>query len=177
MRMRKITDAWNSQSGFSLVEVIVALLITGFLGGGVVTALYQIGNVNSIDNAKISAVNQVENAFHYFNRDMQMAQKVEINGNGYWFRFSWTTWDSVEKISVVYLVQNGTLTRSYSVDNDTAVNSVIANYITNYSATPPNTQLTPPEKAWTVEMTASTNSKLKQATVVRKTKIIPRPGS
>jgi hypothetical protein len=78
---------------------------------------------------------------------------------------------------VTYSLTNGVLNRSYSLDGGPAVNSVVGKFISAVSATAPNSGTTPPEKAWTLQMTASTTSRLKQASETRQFKIIPRPGS
>ena len=166
------------RSGITLLEVLIAVAISGLLGGGIVTALSQLENVNSIDNARMISVKQVENAIHYLNRDVQMARQVQINGTGYWVRLNWTTWDSNQnnQVDYIYNATQETLSRSYTVDGGAATVSVVGNYITAVLATMPNGAATPPEETWTFQVTATAVSKLKQAAETRQIKIVPRPG-
>jgi prepilin-type N-terminal cleavage/methylation domain-containing protein len=167
------------QSGLTLLEVLIGVAISGLLGTGIVTALIQLENVNSIDSARMTSVKQVENAMHYLDRDVQMAQKVEANGQDYWLKLSWTIWDTNQNIQVKYIYNTNlkTLSRAYSTDGGAATVSIVGNYITAAQATAPNGGATPPEKAWTFQLTSAAVSKLKQATETRQIKIVPRPGS
>jgi type II secretory pathway component PulJ len=173
MRLFRFFQRWPRQAGFTVLELIIGIGISGIMGAGVITAIYQIGSVNSIDNARVTAVKQVESALHYINRDVQMAQKVEANGQGYWLRLSWTTWDDNQNIRIEYKVDNGQLLRSYSVDNGTAEVSGVAQYITAVSATAPGSS----QKAWVFQLTAQASSRFKQASETRQISIVPRPGS
>lgn len=167
------------QSGITLLELLIGLAISGLLGAGIVTALIQLENVNSIDNARMISVKQVENVMHYLDRDVQMAQKVEINGQGYWIKLSWTIWDTNEIIQVKYIYDSNqkTLSRSYSEDGGAATVAIVGNHITALQATAPNGAITPPEKAWTFQLTSLAVSKLKQAAETRQIKIVPRTGA
>jgi prepilin-type N-terminal cleavage/methylation domain-containing protein len=179
MKIFSSNHCFSRQSGFTLIEVLVGMVICAILGGGVITAMYQIGSVNGINNARMTAVKQVENAVHYLNRDMQMAQKVESDGQDYWLRLSWTTWDNYQNVQVKYIYNTNqkTLSRYYSVDGGVAAINIVGKYVTSVLATKPNAGATPPEKAWTLQLTADAPFKLKQAAETRQIKIIPRPGS
>lgn len=178
----------RNQSGFTLVETIVALAITGILATGVFTAMFQIRNVSNINNARMSSVKQVENAFRYLNRDIQMAQKIEKDGadggyGSYWLKLSWTTWDDDYKYEVLYQFNGEALVRTIASKGpadsgySTESSSTIAGRISAHSATAPNPSTTPPEKHWTVELTSTGTSEHKEATESRVLNIIPRPGS
>jgi prepilin-type N-terminal cleavage/methylation domain-containing protein len=168
-----------SQAGFTLIEVMVALAICGVLGGGVITAIYQIGTTNSIDNARIMAVNQVENAVFRINRDMQMAQKIEYTtvSGVFTLKLAWTTWDNNQSILVQYIWSPSakTLSRSYSLNGGSATTTLIGRYIQNFSVTPPNASAG--ESAWTLSITASVSSRNKTEDETRQFKIVPRPRS
>lgn len=165
------------QAGFTLIDLMLGLVISGILGGGIATLVYQIGSVNNTSNARLSSVSQVENAIHYINRDMQMAQKVEADGIGYWLRLTWNTWEDNKTVQVVYSLSASELSRQYSLTGGTTQNACIANHITGISAAAPDLNTSPPEKAWTIVLTAITSSGSKQATETRQMQIIPRPGS
>jgi prepilin-type N-terminal cleavage/methylation domain-containing protein len=167
----------KARGGFTLIELLVVIAISGLLGSGVITAMYQLSTVNKIDNARMLAVKQVENALYFINRDMQMAQKVEANGADYRLRVSRSDWDTNILTVITYSLDEGTLVRSISVNGGEPVTSIAANYITTLSAEAPDSQSQPPEKAWTILITATASSGNKQLSETRQVQIIPRPGS
>jgi prepilin-type N-terminal cleavage/methylation domain-containing protein len=178
-----LTRLHHDKRGFTLLEILIALAIAGFLAAGIGTGIVQIGKVSDICNSRVTAVKQVENAIHCINRDVQQAQKVEINGTGYWIRLTWVSWDDNSIIQIVYNVDsNHNLIRqeSTTLAGSTVMKTTnVAKYIDSGSkiATAPNTTLTPPEKTWTVQLSAIYTSGLKTASETREIKIIPRPGA
>jgi len=164
----------KKQHGFTLIELLVSMAIVGVLGGGIVTAIAQIGNVADINNAHITAVIQVENAIHYINRDVQSAQIVTAQGST-GFTVTWTTWGSPLAtppvpptcIQVIYsLDNNGNLKRS---------GVTVAKWITSITATPPNPGATSPTQWYTIIINAVVTSGSKQASETRQFDIVPRP--
>lgn len=173
----------DKERGFTLIEILLALAITGILAIGIVVAIAQINKVDYICNSRVIAVKQVENAVHYINRDIQQAQKIEVNGSGYWIRLTWVSWEDNSQIQVIYNVDgNQNLIREELVTlggSTTTSSTNVAKYIESGSkiVTAPDTGQTPPEKSWTVQLTSSYTSGSKTATETREIKVIPRPGS
>jgi prepilin-type N-terminal cleavage/methylation domain-containing protein len=167
----------RNQIGYTLIEVIVGLAISGILGGGIITGIYQIGRVNEMSNARVTSVKQLENALYYLNRDVQMSQSIESNGEDYWLKLNWTEWEENNNNEAIYIVEDGVVTRSYYVNSELVSEKPLASDISAFSATSPDTEASPPEKAWTIEMTAATKSGHQQHSETRQMKIIPRPGS
>jgi prepilin-type N-terminal cleavage/methylation domain-containing protein len=169
------------QKGFTLIEIILGMAICGVLGGGVITAMYQLSTTNSIDNAHSLAITQMENTVYHINRDMQMAQTVDnsIESGIVTLTLKWTTWDSIQNIQVQYIWTPGqhTISRSYSVNNGAATTTIVGKYIQNFSITMPNTSAVPPETAWTLSVSANATSGNKQIAETRLFKILPRPKS
>jgi prepilin-type N-terminal cleavage/methylation domain-containing protein len=182
-RQIRLNRLHHNERGFTLIEILIALAITGFLAVGIGTAIVQIGSVSDISNSRVTAVKQIENAIHYINRDVQQAQKVEINGTGYWIRLTWVSWDDNSIVQIVYNVDsNKNLIRQVSstVGGSTSTSTTtVAKYIESGSkvVTAPNTTLTPPEKTWTVQLSSTYTSGQKTASETREIKIIPRPGA
>jgi prepilin-type N-terminal cleavage/methylation domain-containing protein len=172
----------KGQRGFTLLEMAIALLITATLSFGIVSATSQITGINSLDNAHVVAVKQVENAIHYINRDVQMAQKVEIDGTGYWLRLTWTSWGTP---TATPPVPPATTQITYNVDSDGnlirsdgSANMTVAKFITAKSAVLNVDSLTIPAKKWyTIRISCTATSGPKQASETREVEIIPRPGS
>ena len=63
----------KGKQGFSLVELLVAIAITGLVVSGLGTAIYQIITVPEYGNDKLTATHEVQNVAHWFNLDGQRA--------------------------------------------------------------------------------------------------------
>ena len=63
----------KSENGYTLVELLVTIAISGlvFLIAG--TAIYQLSTVSGYGNSRLTAVHEMQNAAHWFNRDGQEA--------------------------------------------------------------------------------------------------------
>jgi prepilin-type N-terminal cleavage/methylation domain-containing protein len=172
-----MTKFFCNQIGFTLIEVVIGIAISSLLGGGIVTAVYQMGWVNDMSNARVSAVKQVENALYYINRDVQMAQQIQTNLQGYWLKLSWSTPEDNALNEVTYSVQNGVITRRQSINGSQTSQKEVASHIVHAAVTAPNYSAIPPEKVWTIQVVATTYSGHQQVSETRQIEIIPRPGS
>jgi prepilin-type N-terminal cleavage/methylation domain-containing protein len=165
----------KSQPGFTLIEIIVALAITGVLAAVIATSIYQVSMVNAGSTSRVSAVTQVENAVHYINRDVQMSQKVQPQGSqGFPLTLSWTAWDDNSLNQVVYKLQSGNLVRTFSINGGTPTTKTVAVAISAASA---DTNCSYANHALTLKISSSATSNFKQDTETRICQIIPRPGS
>lgn len=64
------------QLGFSLVELLAALAITGLVVSGLGTAIYQMLSVTQYGNARLTASHELQNAAHWFSFDGQRASSA-----------------------------------------------------------------------------------------------------
>ena len=167
----------SGQKGFTLIELLVALAISGVLAGGICTAIFQIGNISDINNSSVIAVKQVENAVHYINRDVRMAQNIDSDGDDYWLKLSWTNWDDNSKHEVKYSLADTDLSRRYSVDEVVQSEIKVARFISYVQITSPDTEASPPEKSYRIAVSSTVTTGLKQAAETREIKIIPRTRS
>jgi prepilin-type N-terminal cleavage/methylation domain-containing protein len=71
----------KKQSGFTLIEILIALLIVGALSTGITMTISQIFNSNVRNTARMTAVQNVQSAVHWLSRDAQMAQTVQAGGS------------------------------------------------------------------------------------------------
>jgi len=69
----------KDQRGFTLIELIVAIAITGLITGGITTAIFQVFNVNTLSNNHMLALRQVQNAGYWISHDAQMAQATDAD--------------------------------------------------------------------------------------------------
>jgi len=119
----------KNQKGFALIEMTVAIAITGLLTVGTTTAVFQVSTHITRGTNHMTAVKQVENALHWISRDAQMAQIVEPNGDsGFPLNLSWILWDNTMH-QVTYTLEDGKLKRNHAVNGGEPIGTVIAQYI------------------------------------------------
>ncbi len=63
----------NGQKGTTMVELLVAIAVTGIIVVFLGTAVYQIINVSEYGNDRLTAMHELQNTAHWFNLDGQKA--------------------------------------------------------------------------------------------------------
>ena len=130
MIFRKL-QLWNrDQSGFTLIEMVVTLAITGFIAIGVAVANAQVLNQTSENNDYTTASRQAMNAVYWISRDAQMAQVISgVSGFPQTANLSmaWIDWSNSSH-NATYSLNNGQLQRTYTVDGGNT-ETLIAEYI------------------------------------------------
>jgi prepilin-type N-terminal cleavage/methylation domain-containing protein len=168
--LSRLAPLTNHSRGFTLIETLIALLITGIVSLGVSMSVQQMLTINAMNNTRLTAVKQVENAVHYLSRDAQMAQVVQVaSGSGFPLTLNWTEWDNTTN-QVIYSIQNNQMQRSQSLNSGTPQVMVAARNIdTNSNQT--NCQFS--GGILTGKITAAVSG-FKPSTESRSFKIIPR---
>jgi prepilin-type N-terminal cleavage/methylation domain-containing protein len=133
--------AFKHRRGFTLLEIMIAIGITGVLSTSIATAMYQLQSVSNAHYTYIVAVNQVENAIHYLNRDVQSSQIVNPTGtHGFPLILKWNTWDTGDINTVTYNFASDSplptwkLTRQFQLNGGAATTTEIARYIVSYTS-------------------------------------------
>jgi prepilin-type N-terminal cleavage/methylation domain-containing protein len=70
----------KGQKGLTLVELIIAIAISGVIVSFLGTAIYQIMTVTEYGNDRLTAMHELQNAAHWFNLDGQRATTASVNG-------------------------------------------------------------------------------------------------
>lgn len=167
----------RNQKGFTLVELLLVIALTGIIGTVAAMSIHQIltGTVHS--NDQNTAINQVRNAGYWISRDAQMAEDICFNNTSpeEFLILKWTQWGydepsvyhsvtySFEKISQEGL---GRFKRTHTATDGTREEAFIADHI-YYNTTSAN--YTSP--VLTVQITA----KIGDATETRQYEITRRP--
>ena len=104
------------QSGFTLVEMLVALAISAFIISGIAVAVYQMMTINASSTNRIFAITQAQNVGYWISRDAEMAQQIEIGEeeNGFPLTLTWTDWDGIGHRAIYTLnAETGKVNRGY----------------------------------------------------------------
>jgi prepilin-type N-terminal cleavage/methylation domain-containing protein len=128
--MMRFRRARPGQRGFTLIEMILSLALTAFIGLGVSVAIAQVTRQTARNSNYTSATQQAMNAVHWLGEDIQMAQTV-TGTDGFPASdnlvMSWTWWDNTE-YSITYSLTGGVLRRVYD-DGSSSHDTVVAEYV------------------------------------------------
>ena len=97
MKVSVIKKIGRRQKGFTLVEVLVAVAITGILATGIAVSISQTLGISASSNAKMQAIKQIEVAIDRIRTDVQMAQEIstsDLNDPQVFLVLKWVQWDN-----------------------------------------------------------------------------------
>lgn len=110
-------------NGFTLVEVLVALLITGLIMGGISTAIIQLFSVSNQNTNSITAQRQVQQAGTSISNDALQARVITVGkdntpaGTGFKILMVWTNLNG-DEYAITYRLENGTIFRDQVINNN-----------------------------------------------------------
>jgi prepilin-type N-terminal cleavage/methylation domain-containing protein len=127
----------KKQLGFTLVELMIAIAVSGVITGAITTTVYQVVTGNFRTNNHMTAVRQVQEAGYWVSHDALMAQSVELagesvddpDGTRFPFTLTWTEWDTNDVHHVVYSLDGNELQRIHSINGTTEASIIIAEFI------------------------------------------------
>ena len=173
MIFRKSGRITKGQRGFTLIEVIVTLAITGLIGLGAATATVQVLNQGARNSDYTTASRHTMNAIYWISRDAQMSQTIEPDeASGFPLTLSWTEWDNSEH-QVTYSIEDDKLRRRYSIDGGGPNQTLVAQYINSVAE---NTTCEIAGGVITLKVTATVGEGLHALSVTKVREITPRPG-
>jgi len=70
----------NGQKGMTVVELLVAIAVTGIIVAFLGTAIYQIITVSGYGNDRLTAMHELQNSAHWFYLDGQKAVTANTDG-------------------------------------------------------------------------------------------------
>ena len=171
MKMKRLK---KGEKGFTLVELLIVIAITGLITGGITMTIFQVFNINTRNTNRMTAVRQVQNAGFWVSPDVQMAQNVTPGGSsGFPLTLTWEEWATGNNHTVVYTLVDMSgglkkLWRSHSVTGGNSTVTPIAEYID-----PVQTSFVPASGAFNFTVTATLGGQ----TETRVYEVTPRPES
>jgi prepilin-type N-terminal cleavage/methylation domain-containing protein len=173
MKLFKSKSSTIGQAGFTLIEIITAVAITGLIGFGASIATAQVLNQTNKNNDYTLASRNALNALYWISHDVSMAQT--INGTEGFpqtedLSLYWIGWDNTG-YSANYTLENGVLKRIYS-ENGRVTTTIIAS---NINPDPSMTCCALDNGILTVTITGSVGEGDKVVNVTKVRDIIPRP--
>jgi prepilin-type N-terminal cleavage/methylation domain-containing protein len=126
--MRRLIRFSNSQRGFTLIEMLIAVAVSGILATGIVTTTFQIYHENQRATRSMKVVQNVENAGFWVSRDALSAQNA--TSSGFPLILTWQDWGG-NAYQITYDLVSGNLQRNVSVNGGTISQSIVAQLINN----------------------------------------------
>jgi type II secretory pathway pseudopilin PulG len=120
----------RDEKGFSILELVIVILLTGIITAAVTTTFFQVFAMNTRTANHMIAVSQVQQAGKLVSEDMLEAQANMIYdspGEGKFLKLGWTAQNSTTV--VIYTLENAELWRSETIDDGDPTMTRVAEYI------------------------------------------------
>ncbi len=163
----------RKQLGFTLIELAIAMAISGIIAGTVTVTMFQLFDSTGRTSTHMTAVRQVRSAGYWVTHDALMAQDVAVAAEpGFPFTLTWNDWTDNEVHTVVYNIVGDKLERDDSVNSGPAVTTIVAEFID-----PAKTSCEYADGRLTFTVTAQVGTGSAAQIETRTYEVIPRPGS
>ncbi|MFC1951012.1 type II secretion system protein J [Chloroflexota bacterium] len=108
----------SNQKGFTLIEVIVDVAISGMLIGALIPFFFQVTRTSETITDEMTGTLQVQNAVHWISRDVKLAASTNLvegapSVDNLTIQWTYMYQDINQEHTVQYYVSEGYLKRSY----------------------------------------------------------------
>jgi type II secretory pathway pseudopilin PulG len=122
----------KDQRGFTIIELLMFIALTGIITAAITTTVFQVFNMNTRTANHMIAVSQVQQAGKLVSEDMLEAQADMIDdspGGGEFLILGWIGENSTVVHEVIYTLDDSELWRSESIDGGERTETRVAEYI------------------------------------------------
>jgi len=120
----------RDERGFSIIELMVVIVLTGLITTAITTTFFQVFNMNARTANHMSALSQVQQAGKLVSEDILESQAIDDNPTG--GEFLILGWNSTgETHEITYTLEDGELWRSESIDGGGPETTRVAEYISS----------------------------------------------
>jgi len=169
----------KDEKGFTFIELLIAILLTGIIASAITGTILYVFNLNFSTANRMTAVRQVRNVGFWVSPDVQMAKNVALGENqGFPINLTWTEWETGDLHEIIYSLEDMSsvefkmLQREHNhyIDSelDSTTTTIVAEYID-----PAGTSFVPEGDAFIFEVTATVGGQSE----TREYEVKPRPGS
>jgi prepilin-type N-terminal cleavage/methylation domain-containing protein len=132
----KIKNLRKDQRGFSMMELLLVIVLTGIITAAITTTFFQVFNMSRRTANHMIAVTQVQQAGKLVSEDMLEAQAgmidANLSGPGEFLKLGWVSQNTSTVHNITYTMENGELWRSESIDEGDPMMIRVAEYINPY---------------------------------------------
>jgi prepilin-type N-terminal cleavage/methylation domain-containing protein len=125
----------RDQKGLTLLELLIAIVLTGAVTSGITMTIFQVFDTNSRTSNHMIAIRQVQHAGKQVSEDLLQAQGVKPGGDsGFPLTLNWTDWDDAQH-KITYTLEDmpsgefKILRREHKIDSVTDSTINVAEYI------------------------------------------------
>jgi prepilin-type N-terminal cleavage/methylation domain-containing protein len=119
----------RKQNGFTLIEIVLALALTGILGLGIAAFTVQTFTGTKRSSAHTEIILQLENTGYWVSRDVQMSQNVTTGTDaGFPLQLNWID-ENDDMFQVTFSLTDDQIMRSLVKNDETPLSTLIAQAI------------------------------------------------
>ena len=127
----KTRNLRKDQRGFSMMELLMVIALTGIITAAITTAFFQVFDMSRRTSNHMIAVTQVQQAGKLVSEDMLEAQEIDVDPSGpaEFLKLDWISQNTSTVHNITYTMENGQLWRSESIDGGNATLIRVAEYV------------------------------------------------
>jgi len=121
----------KDQRGFSILELLLVMILTGLITTAITTTFFQVFNMNTRTANHMIAVSQVQQAGKLVSEDMLEAQADRIDDSppGKFLKLGWFSQNTSTEYEIIYTLEDGVLWRSETIGEEPPATTRVAEYI------------------------------------------------
>ena len=169
MKLPKLNLINRGQKGFTLIEIAIAIAISGLIASAITMTIFQIVDSSGRASNHMTVVRQAQSAGYWISSDVRMAHVItpsDPDDDGFPLVLQWTEWDGTVN-SITYTLEGNELIRNHN-----GAPTVVAQFIESVDVQPRPYDI----GKLTFTVTSSLGDGSAEQSETRIYEIAPRPG-